>query len=114
MRKPYKVKKAVLNKVELVNGMLPHIKELDTIPSSYGGTTHAFYVELDKPIEIKNQFIYLNASNCFGHGIGCDTRYNLKHDTEEINYYLGIIIKAFRKSLKECLNESELSLIKIK
>ena len=114
MRKPYKVKKAILNKVELVNGMLPHVKELDTIPSSYGGTTHAFYVELDKPIEIKNQFIYLNASNCFGYGIGWYTRYNLKHDTEGINYYLGIIIKAFRKSLKECLNESELSLIKLK
>ena len=106
-----KVKKfpiAVQRRVDEINAMLPKVLVANDYPSTYAGSTMESYVVLKKPIEIKNQYVYINADK-MRDNYPFEKRYNV-NDREDnymssngrqaLMYDLGIIKKAFTKLLK--------------
>ena len=88
--------------------MLPKVLDSGNYPSTYAGSTMESYVVLKKPIEIKNQYVYINADK-MRDNYPFEKRYNV-NDREDnymssngrqaLMYDLGIIKKAFTKLLK--------------
>ena len=95
------MKKAITNVIDQINEMLPKVNALGDYVSTYDGGTHPYYIILDKPIEIKNQFVYIHedkAEYCYGF----DKRYNTnnEHQLEWLMYDLRLIRKEFKKAIK--------------
>ena len=106
-----KVKKfpiSVQRRVDEINAMLPKVLDSSNYPSTYAGSTMESYVVLKKPIEIKNQYVYINADK-MRDNYPFEKRYNV-NDREDnymssngrqaLMYDLGIIKRAFTKLLK--------------
>jgi hypothetical protein len=93
---------SITRKVEEINLMLPKILESGNFAGGYQGSTMYSYVVLDKPIEIKNQYVYIHSDNR-GDSYTFEKRYNVNNtdSRKELLYDLGIIKKAFTKLLKE-------------
>ena len=106
--KNFKMKKAIINRVEEINAMLPKINELDYFVTTYDGGTFPYYIILTKPIEIKNQYVYIYEKQ--SRNIPCDfynfeKRYNANSDKviggyDDLLYSLNLIRKEFKKALK--------------
>lgn len=96
-----KVSKSILNRIEKINSMLDRVNEVDEIPTTYAGGTWPYYVELSAPIEVKNQFVYIQ-ENKSRYGYGFDKRYNVNNEgsLEILKYDLSQITRAFNKVLK--------------
>lgn len=54
-----KIPKAVLNRIDEINSLLPKVNNLDSVPITYDGGTWPQYVVLKKPIKVKNQYVYI-------------------------------------------------------
>jgi len=96
---------AIQRRVDEINRLLPLVNESDELAGGYFGSTHYSYVVLTKPIEIKNQFVYIY-SDPFHYPF--EKRYNMNNKDEfsvnglsALKYDLGIILKAFKKVLKD-------------
>ena len=99
---------SVQRRVDEINAMLPKVLDSGNYPSTYAGSTMESYVILEKPIEIKNQYVYINADK-MRDNYPFEKRYNV-NDREDnymssngrqaLMYDLGIIKKAFTKLLK--------------
>jgi len=93
------MKRAITNVIDQINDMLPKVNALEEYVSTYDGGTHPYYIILDKPIEVKNQFVYIHenkAEYCYGF----EKRYNTNNDwqLEELMYHLRLIKKEFKKA----------------
>jgi len=96
---------AIQRRVDEINRLLPLVNESDELAGGYFGSTMYSYVILTKPIEIKNQFVYIY-SDPFHYPF--EQRYNMNNKDEfsvnglpALKYDLAIILKAFKKVLKD-------------
>lgn len=58
----FKVKKSILNKIGSINKMLPIVNKCGEFPQIYDNNW-AYFIELIKPIEIKNDIVYITYSD---------------------------------------------------
>jgi len=96
-----KVSKAIQNKINAINEMIPAIETLDEIPIAYDGGTFPFYVEVYE-ITLKNQFVYINAPKST-HNASFEKRYNVNNENQLdiLEHDLALILKTFKKYLKK-------------
>ena len=95
------MKKAITNIIDQINEMIPEVNNLSDYVTTYDGGTFPYYIILDKPIEVKNQYVYIH-ENKGGHRYGFDKRYNTNNEwkLEELIYHLRLIRKEFKKAIK--------------
>ena len=100
---------AVKRRIDEINEMLPKVNESGDYASTYAGSTMESYIILDKPIQIKGNYVYISEEDSSWGNYGFEKRYNVNdtRDTyESINGRkalmsdLGIIKRAFTKLLK--------------
>lgn len=104
-----KIPKAVLNRIDEINRLLPIVNNLDTIPLTYDGGTYPEYVILAKPIKVKNQFVYIvgekgRNERKFEKRYNTNKRVDLWEDTNglaSLKYELSVILRAFKRAIKE-------------
>ena len=96
---------AAQRRIDEINEMLPKVLEADDIAGGYQGSTMYSYVELKKPIEVKNHFVYLNAK-AGTNNYPFEKRYNVNNRDDyssngrkALMHDLGIIKKAFKNLL---------------
>jgi hypothetical protein len=97
---------ALQRKIDEINKMLPELETADEMPGGYFGSTHYSYVELEKPIEVKGNFVYIYGKPG-RYNVSFEKRYNInKKDAgdwgglEMLKHDLNIINKAFKQALK--------------
>ena len=100
---------AVQRRVDEINEMLPKVNESGDYASTYAGSTMESYIILDKPIQIKGNFVYISEEDSRWGKYGFEKRYNV-NDTRDVYESikgrkalmsdLGIIKRAFTKLLK--------------
>ena len=100
---------AVQRRVEEINEMLPKVNESGDYASTYAGSTMESYIILDKPIQIKGNYVYISEEDSRWGKYGFEKRYNV-NDTRDVYESikgrkalmsdLGIIKRAFTKLLK--------------
>jgi|DEB0MinimDraft_10_1074344.scaffolds.fasta_scaffold114515_4 hypothetical protein len=99
------MKKAIVNKVNLINEMILEFKALDLeIPVTYDGGTFPYYIDING-VSIKNQFVYID-ENKSQYAYNFEKRYNTNKEwgigsMEELNHHLNLIKRVLTKSLKE-------------
>ena len=103
-----KIPKAVLNRIDEINKLLPLVNDLDTIPLTYDGGTYPEYVILKKPIRVKNQYVYIvgggRNERKFEKRYNTNKRVDLLWDTNglaSLKYELSVILRAYKRALKE-------------
>ena len=104
-----KIPKAVLNRIDEINRLLPIVNNLDTIPLTYDGGTYPEYVILKKPIKVKNQYVYIvggghDSERKFEKRYNTNKRVDLLWDTNglaSLKYELSVILRAFKRAIKE-------------
>ena len=100
------MKKAIQNRIDAINDMLPVVEKHEVatgnLATTMAGSTYESYVILTKPIEVKNQFVYIHEDKSY-HGYGFDKRYNVNNEwqLDQLKYDLSIIKRAFNKLLKK-------------
>jgi hypothetical protein len=83
--------------------MLDAVNQADEIPCTYDGGTWPYYVQLTGPIQVKNQFVYIQEEKGqFNYGF--EKRYNTNKldgigSLEELSHHLAIILRSFKKVL---------------
>jgi len=100
---------AVKRRVDEINEMLPKVNESGDYASTYAGSTMESYIILDKPIQIKGNYVYISEKDSRWGKYGFEKRYNV-NDTRDVYESikgrkalmsdLGIIKRAFTKLLK--------------
>lgn len=92
------MKKAILNRINEINEMLPLVANAEEIPTTYAGSTFPYYIQLTAPIEVRNQFVYIFEDKS-QYGYGFDKRYNVNdyNSLEQLKYDLTQIKRAFKK-----------------
>ena len=95
------VSKAIMNKVLAINEMLPTVLNSDEVPTSYAGGTFPYYIDIQKPIVVYNQFVYITEEKC-SYSYGFQKRYNVNNEgqLDELKYDLSVIKRAFNQSIK--------------
>ena len=95
------VSKAITNRIIAINEMLPSVLIADEIPTSYGGGTWPYYIDIRVPIEIKNQFVYIKDVKGWN-SYGFEKRYNVNNECQldELKYVLSVIKRAFNQVVK--------------
>ena len=104
-RKVYKVPRVVENKVKEINDLIRWVQDKDNIVGGYFGSTYYEYLDFEKPIEIRNQFVYIEYYKGGVKG-KVKERYNFNQETgynslEELKWELSRILRAFRKAKKD-------------
>ena len=100
------MKKAIQNRIDAINDMLPVVEKHEVatgnLATTMASSTYESYVILSKPIEVKNQFVYIHEDKSY-HGYGFDKRYNVNNEwqLDQLKYDLSIIKRAFNKLLKK-------------
>jgi hypothetical protein len=104
MKKSKKVSKSILDRINLINSLIPKIEESENFAYTYAGGTYPYQVRI-KPITVKNQFVTIE--NNGGTFIRTKERFNInnKEHFEECGLYelknsLSIILKAFKAVIK--------------
>ena len=99
-----KIKKSILDKINEINELLPIVDEMENYAVTYADSTYPSFVILEKPIEIKNQFVYVFYEDSRYNYVEGKQRYNLNKKGEFDEYGevyllqdLKIILKAFKK-----------------
>ena len=92
------MRKAILNRINEINEMLPLVANAEEIPTTYAGSTFPCYIQLTAPIEVRNQFVYIFEDKS-QYGYDFDKRYNVNdYDSlEQLKYDLTQIKRAFKK-----------------
>ena len=93
--------KAIQNRIDAINDMLPMVNQSCDLATTMAESTHASYVILTKPIEVRNQFVYIYEDKTY-YGYGFDKRYNVNNEwqLDQLKYDLSIIKRAFNKLIK--------------
>ena len=96
--------KAIQNRIDAINDMLPMVNQSCDLATTMADSTHASYVILTKPIEVRNQFVYIYEDKTY-YGYGFDKRYNVNKtdgfgSLDQLRYDLSIIKRAFNKLIK--------------
>ena len=103
------MKKAIQNRIDAINDMLPIVEKHEiatgNLCTTMADSTHASYVILTKPIEVRNQFVYIHEDKGY-HAYGFEKRYNVNKtdgfgSVDQLKYDLSIIKKAFNKLIKQ-------------
>lgn len=103
------MKKAILNRINQINALIPEIKKLDETPCTYDGGTWPFYIDING-IDIKNQFVYIRENKSrrliAEYGYGFEKRYNVNKEEgfgslEELKWALSLILRTFKKEIKK-------------
>lgn len=97
------VSKTILNRINSINIMLEYINNNNLLLGSYSGSTMYSYLILNKPIEVKNQFIYIHWENSEHNYSKGSERFNTNDfwQLDELKYNLSLINRVFKKGLKE-------------
>ena len=98
------MKKAIQNRIDEINEMLPIVNDSSDIATTMADSTYESYVILTKQIEVKNQFVYIHEDKTY-HGYGFEKRYNVNKEDGfdslgQLKYDLSIIKRAFKKLIK--------------
>ena len=98
--KARKINTALQRKINAINEMIPKINTLEELPISYDGGTFPSYIDILN-VKVKNQFVYIESKVGFN-VMQFDKRYcvNNANQFDDLKYSLSLIIKAFKKSLK--------------
>ena len=96
--------KAIQNKIDAINDMLLMVNQSCDLATTMADSTHASYVILTKPIEVRNQFVYIHENKGF-YAYGFEKRYNVNKidgfgSVDQLKYDLSIIKRAFNKLIK--------------
>jgi len=99
------MRKAIQNRIDEINKMLPIVNNASDYATTMADSTYESYVILTKPIEVKNQFVYIHEDKTY-HGYGFDKRYNVNKEDGfgslgQLKYDLSIIKRAFNKLIKK-------------
>ena len=97
------VSKSIMNRIMAINELLPTVLKSDEIPSTYAGGTWPYYVQLEAPIVVKNQFVYIKEDFVqHGYSYGFEKRYNVNDEwsLDQLKYDLRIIKIAFNSVVK--------------
>jgi len=103
------MKKAILNRINQINALIPEIKKLDETPCTYDGGTFPFYIDING-IDVKNQFVYIRENKSrrliAEYGYGFEKRYNVNKQegfgsVEELKWALSLILRTFKKEIKK-------------
>ena len=103
MKNKYKIPKAIDRKITEINQLIDWSKDQDDLVGGYFGSTWYSYLDFDKHIRIKNQFVYIE----YNDGQRNDKeRYNFNkkegfYSLEELKWELSRILTAFRKAYKK-------------
>ena len=94
------MKKSITNTINQINEMLPEVNKLSDYVSTYDGGTFPYFIILNKPIEVKNQYVYIYEDK-IEYSYGFDKRYNTNNEwkLEELVYSLRLIRKEFKKAI---------------
>lgn len=100
--KENKVPKAIDDKVREINRLIEWAKDKETV-GGYFGSTHYSYLDFERPIRIKNQFVYIEYND--GSRI-VKERYNFNKpdgafSMEELKWELSRILRAFKKAKRD-------------
>jgi len=100
------MKKATLTRINEIKALLPIVKELDCYPATYAGGTMESYVIIED-IVINNQFVTIIGEQSMYNFISGKERFNVNkldayasNGLADLNYNLSIILKAFKKAIK--------------
>jgi hypothetical protein len=104
----FKVKKAIQNKIDEINQLMPIVNDLDNIPFTYDGGTYPAYVILTDTILVRKNYVYLFYENSVNNYDQGDIRFNLnKLSTDQpygeyqLKHELNMILKAYKAALKK-------------
>ena len=100
--------KAILNKINEINGLIDKVNELGDYPTTYAGGTFPFYVVV-KPITVKNQFVTIESDLDYYSFIDKKERYNVNKEStfgdeycrKHLVYTLNIVLKSFKKLINK-------------
>ncbi len=102
---------AVKRRIDEINNLLPKVEDASDIAGGYFGGTMYSYVQLTKPIEIKNNYVYIHTpktSTYQSNNYPFEKRYNVNNKDEYdanglkgLKQDLGIILKAFKQLLRD-------------
>lgn len=100
--KEKKLPKAIDDKVREINRLIEWAKDKETV-GGYFGSTHYSYLDFERPIRIKNQFVYIEYND--GSRI-VKERYNFNKpdgafSMEELKWELSRILRAFKKAKRD-------------
>lgn len=101
MKAKKRVSKAIMNRIMAINEMLPNVLNADEVPTSYGGGTWPYYVDIRVPIVVSNQFVYIKEEKGM-YSYGFEKRYNVNNEEQldALKYHLSVIKRAFNQSIK--------------
>jgi len=93
--------KKLIQKIELINNMIPAVNMADKMPVTYAGGTWPYYVFI-KPIRVTRYAVVIEAATTFSdyNFIKGVERYSIKNQMDELNYTLNTILKTFKKVTK--------------
>lgn len=97
-----KVSTQLAKRIEEINALIQQASESESIPSTYGGGTHEYYVNI-KPIVIKNQFVTIETASPSMYDFISKERFNVNND--DFWNYNGL------ESLKYCLKHIKKALV---
>lgn len=94
------MKTNLVSQINEINQMLPEVDRLDSVPMSYVSGSFPFYIGLNEPIKIKNQYVYINAPKK-DNFYRFEKRYNINNywQLDELKYDLSLIKRIFKKEL---------------
>lgn len=100
-----KIPKNVIDRINLINSLIPQIDQLDELVYTYAGGTWPYIIDL-KEIRVKNQFVKFFTKNedRAGYLLDKNKRYNTNgtkwgEDLDQLKNDLSIILKAYKKAL---------------
>lgn len=100
------IPKSIMDKINEINELIEWSKDKDNIVGGYFGGTHYEYLDFEKPITIKNQFVYIEYNKGGGHS--ASEKYNVnkkgQFDSEglfELKAELSRILNAFKRAKKK-------------
>jgi hypothetical protein len=106
-----KVSKRILDKINLINEMLPSVNGCSNYAYTYNGGTYPHQISI-KPITVKNQFVTI--TNNGGTFIDNKERFNVnKTDSldEFGSVYLNVTLKAILKAFVQLLKEEQKTIL---
>ena len=101
-----KVSTQLTKRIDEINALIQQASESESIPSTYAGGTHEYYVNI-KPIVVKNQFVTIETASKSQYDFISKERYNVNKDDfwgdngiEALKWNLHHIKKALVNAIK--------------
>jgi hypothetical protein len=93
--------KAITNRIEEINALLPSINNLDEIVGTYANSTMWSYIRINSPITYKNNMVWIDSDKT-SNDYPFEKRYTISNEwqLDELKYDLNLILRTFKKALK--------------